>query len=178
MASQLVQPNEYEPSEMARRAAIITGSNNLHRALWREHPRRMSKLFIAGKAEGPREIVIVHAPAVVVPFPVPAAQPVEREPSFGAAAPKISIASRLIEAVAAEFGLSYGEVIGTGRTRRFVAARAVVARILRDRGWSTTQIGRWLHRDHSTIIHLLAHWPQWMKSCPEAAAFYERERVE
>lgn len=176
MATQLIQPTEYEPREMARRASIIMGSNNLHRALWREHPRTMSRLFIAGRAEAPRELVVIHAPPVVVKVHVPAPRPVQADHGFGASVPKVNIASRLIEAVAADFDLSYGEVIGTNRSRRMVAARAVVARILRDRGWSTSQIGRSLRRDHSTILHLLDQWPKWRSTYPEAAAFYERER--
>ncbi len=40
------------------------------------------------------------------------------------------------------------------RTRELVDARMVFCRILRDRGFQWTSIGKYLSKDHSTIIHL------------------------
>lgn len=40
------------------------------------------------------------------------------------------------------------------RAREFVDARMIFCRILRDRGFQWTSIGKYLSKDHSTIIHL------------------------
>jgi hypothetical protein len=166
MASQAT----FEPREMARRAAIVMGSNNLHRALWREHPRTMSRLFIAGKAEAPMQIVIVQPPPVVVRVP----SELPQSPVTSGKA-RVGIAPALIDRVANAFEISHGELIGSGRSRKFIAARAVVARVLRHRGWSTSQIGKVLRRDHSTIIHLLDRWSFWSEFFPEALELYQWE---
>lgn len=50
--------------------------------------------------------------------------------------------------------LRKGDVQGRERHRPNVLARALVVSILRKRGWSYTQIGALLNRDHSTIINL------------------------
>jgi hypothetical protein len=163
----------FEPAEQARRAAIVMGSNNLHRALWREHPRTMSRLFIAGKAEAPVQLVIVQPPPVVVRVPVEIPQ--LPAPSGKA---RVGIAPALIDRVANAFEISHGELIGSGRSRKFIAARAVVARVLRNRGWSTSQIGKVLRRDHTTILHLLDRWPFWSHRFPEASVLFERETAE
>lgn len=54
---------------------------------------------------------------------------------------------------AAEQHVHIGEVLGQSRTRPAVLARWSVMRRLRNDGFSTTQIGRWLDRDHSTVIY-------------------------
>jgi chromosomal replication initiation ATPase DnaA len=41
----------------------------------------------------------------------------------------------------------------TRGTKRTIRARREVMRRLRDDGFTTTQIGRWMGRDHSTVIH-------------------------
>lgn len=163
---------QYEASEMARRTEIIMGSHALHKALWREHPRTMRRLFENGRAEAPQRLVIVRAPALAAEEPAPP-PPVRVIPSA-----RVSVAPLLIDRVSEALGISHGELIGEGRSYRFVMARAVVARVLRDRGWATTQIGRALRRDHSTVINLLKRWPHWSAMSAEAAAAYEAERGE
>lgn len=54
---------------------------------------------------------------------------------------------------AAEHHVNIGEVLGSSRTRPAVLARWDVMRRLRNDGFSTPQIGRWLDRDHSTVVY-------------------------
>ena len=44
-------------------------------------------------------------------------------------------------------------VMSRSRRRSAVRARQAVMRRLRADGFSTVQIGRWLGRDHSTVVH-------------------------
>lgn len=114
------------------------GSAQLLAALWREHPVTMRTRFILGKAS--RSIECQPEPKPVLQSISPRSVPL--------------IASSLIDSVAADFDISYGELIGEGRELVYVDARAVVVRILRMRGWSFPKIGRALgDRDHSTVMN-------------------------
>ena len=53
------------------------------------------------------------------------------------------------------------DIIKPCRLRPNVDSRKVYARILKDRGWNLCQIGRSLHRDHSTIHHYLKDF-EWL----------------
>lgn len=60
----------------------------------------------------------------------------------------------MLESVAHDFDLTREAMIGPSRDRLNVKARAVAAKILRQRGWSFPQIAKTLNRnDHSTIMH-------------------------
>lgn len=50
-------------------------------------------------------------------------------------------------------GVQSSVVLGRKRTKNAAAARAAVMRWLRSDGFSTAQIGRWMDRDHSTVVH-------------------------
>lgn len=50
-------------------------------------------------------------------------------------------------------------VMGESRSRPDVYARREVMRRLRDDGFSYSQIGRWLDRDHSTVMFGLGSLP-------------------
>jgi chromosomal replication initiation ATPase DnaA len=54
---------------------------------------------------------------------------------------------------AANHGTTIGRVLGACRSRPEVLARWEVMRRLREDGFSTTLIGHWLHRDHTTVLH-------------------------
>ena len=53
------------------------------------------------------------------------------------------------------------DLIKPCRLRPNVDSRRVYSQILKDRGWNLTQIGRSLHRDHSTIHHYLKDF-EWL----------------
>ncbi len=52
-------------------------------------------------------------------------------------------------------GVTLDEARGTSRRRHIVHARRAVMALLHDHGWSTTGIGKFLNRDHSTVVHAL-----------------------
>lgn len=55
-----------------------------------------------------------------------------------------------------ETGVSLADMKGARRFRRLVAARWKAWALLRDRGWSLTQIGDLFNRDHTTVMYALA----------------------
>lgn len=83
--------------------------------------------------------------------------------------------TELIAAVAHEFGLTGYHLQGPGRSRHLVHPRSVVVRILRDRGMSNPQIGKWLGgRDHSTIINLSRNFDIYARMNPIVQRAYTR----
>jgi len=66
--------------------------------------------------------------------------------------------NRLVQQYATEVafwhGVSPRDILATNRgTPAVCGARADVMRRLRSRGYSLPQIGRWMRRDHSTVLH-------------------------
>lgn len=118
---------------------IVAGSQDLLRALWTEHPKRMRIAFNYGLSVPP------PSPVRTKEYTFNSNAFVVRQPETG---------RKLLQNVADAFGITYGEMIGDSRGRVFVEARAVVVAVLRERGWSFPRIGKLLgNRDHSTIIH-------------------------
>lgn len=87
------------------------------------------------------------------------------------------IPSELIKAVGIDAGFNYQQMIGGGRNGQFIAARSVVCKILRERGLSYPQIGRFLgKRDHSTVINAVAKFDYYCERYPGTQELYERHR--
>lgn len=61
-----------------------------------------------------------------------------------------------LTAIARAHGLSLEEARSKMRFKAFVAARLECYRYLQARGWSTTRIGTYFHRDHSSVVQALA----------------------
>lgn len=57
----------------------------------------------------------------------------------------------------AKYGLTIEQVLSECRLRPYVRARWGVMRRLRDDGFTLTQIGAWIGRDHATVFHGLKH---------------------
>ena len=76
----------------------------------------------------------------------------------------------VLEAVASTSGVTVAEITGPVRTERCVRARDVVVAILRARGMSYPEIGKLLHRDHTTIMHAISRIDEMMARNP---AFHE-----
>ena len=55
-------------------------------------------------------------------------------------------------------GVPLADVLNPIRLPRYVRARWHVMTILREWGRSTTQIGRMLNMDHTTVVHGLRRW--------------------
>ena len=76
--------------------------------------------------------------------------------------------SDVIALVGASMSIKPTHITGKHRNGPVVDARRVVAKILRERGWSYPMIGRAIGgRDHSTIINLLKNWDYHWKRNPD-----------
>ena len=64
-------------------------------------------------------------------------------------------ARAIIREIAATCAVTPGNIFTRCRTRAAVHARIAIAKRLRERGYSTPQIGRMLNRDHTTIVYYL-----------------------
>jgi Bacterial dnaA protein helix-turn-helix len=62
----------------------------------------------------------------------------------------------IIQGVCERHGITYAELVGHSRKHYLMPPRVEAARLLRERGISFPEIGRILHRDHSTIVHALS----------------------
>lgn len=88
---------------------------------------------------------------------------------------------RIIKGTAAAFKMSVADLLGKDRHKRFVVARAVAIRLLREQTWSDgtlrfsyPQIGRMMGgRDHSTVIHAINNFELYCRLHPEAKAAYD-----
>lgn len=71
--------------------------------------------------------------------------------------------AQTIQSVASRHGVSVGDLLGRGRTLKMVGARRAAIRAVRSLDWepwrqgaenrpSTTLIGRWFGRDHTTVL--------------------------
>ncbi len=60
-----------------------------------------------------------------------------------------------VGAIAQRHGYTVEDILGKSRLKRLVAVRRLCILMLRRKGYSTTEIGRVLGRDHSTICHAL-----------------------
>lgn len=54
--------------------------------------------------------------------------------------------------IAYKYGFTVEDMIGTRRFKKMVAVRRECIGMLRAKGYSTTEIGRIMNRDHSTIV--------------------------
>jgi len=57
--------------------------------------------------------------------------------------------------IAKKYDYTAEDIIGKNRSRKLVEIRRKCAVMLREKGYSTTEIGRIMNRDHSTIVHSL-----------------------
>ena len=60
-----------------------------------------------------------------------------------------------MEVIARKYGYTAEDVIGKNRQKQLVSVRRQCVVMLREKGYSTTEIGRIMNRDHSTIVHAL-----------------------
>jgi len=168
-------------------AQVITGSQNLLKALWNKHPRIMRIAHRDGRAASPREAwdawerkrasrVEFTCYDEPLPEPPPHVDVIEPEHVYDR---RPETGMKLVQCVADDFNISYGELVGDGRSRKYVEARAVVVRVLRMRGWSYPKIARLIgKRDHSTIIHAIDTFDIHAKRNPMVAKLFERYRPE
>jgi predicted transcriptional regulator len=68
------------------------------------------------------------------------------------------VIERDVLAILEEAGVVPREFESRMRERRVVRARAMVARYLRARGWSYPRIGKFMGRDHSTVMSVIGKY--------------------
>jgi chromosomal replication initiation ATPase DnaA len=61
----------------------------------------------------------------------------------------------IIKKIAREWNLTVETIRGKSRDRYAYEARKEIAQALYDRGLSTVQIGRYINREHTTILNML-----------------------
>lgn len=85
------------------------------------------------------------------------------------------MASNLVKSVAQDFRFSVDEMCGERRHKPFVHARAVVARILKERGWSYPRIAHAIGRaDHTTVINAVEKFDIYVRANPQVQQSYDR----
>jgi chromosomal replication initiation ATPase DnaA len=57
--------------------------------------------------------------------------------------------------IAYKYGFTVEDIIGKRKYKMLMGARRECVAMLRAKGYSTTEIGRIMNRDHSTIVHSL-----------------------
>jgi len=60
-----------------------------------------------------------------------------------------------IDAIAEQYDYTLADILGKAKQRTLVKVRRKCVVMLRGKGYSTTEIGRIMQRDHSTIVHAL-----------------------
>lgn len=81
-------------------------------------------------------------------------------------------ASRLIDIVSSTVGV---DMFKNTRERRHVTARAIFYKIYKDlEGWTLSDIGRILDKNHATVLHGIRSIEWYMEREPELALLYNR----
>ena len=65
-----------------------------------------------------------------------------------------------IDAIAELHGYTVEDILGRSRPKQLVEVRRKCVVRMRSKGYSTTEIGRIMNRDHSTIVHSLQKMAQ------------------
>ena len=66
---------------------------------------------------------------------------------------KPQILRQIVEAVADATGVSADAILGESRVRRIARARQIVMFVAHRQGLSLTEIGQFLRRDHTSVLH-------------------------
>lgn len=74
------------------------------------------------------------------------------------------IDQKIIRDAADLYGCTVADLKSPKRHRKYADARAVVCYILcQMRGWTYSEVGRTLHRTHSTVIYFNRRADEWLK---------------
>jgi len=79
-----------------------------------------------------------------------------------------------INAASEYFGIRKDELMGKSRTQRLVFPRYCIFKLLRDKtNWSLTDIGRFLGKDHATVLHGIRTIENDLRYNQEKEAWYQ-----
>jgi len=153
-----------------------------YRSHWLDEVReRSAPFYVKGmendeEEEGEPEVGAsdqqILALAISEPEAEPTPEPVVHEvTALTRAATGLHSSADVINACAMACNISHGELIGSMRSRQYVEARNLCAAVLRARGNSYPNVGRFIGgRDHSTIIHSVRTFFDREITKPEMAA--------
>lgn len=68
------------------------------------------------------------------------------------------------------FGVHYRDIMGPSRFRFVTVPRFALYKAMRMRGWSYSQIGRFMDRDHTTVMHGVTRAEYYMERDPDYTA--------
>lgn len=86
-------------------------------------------------------------------------------------------ADMLLRSIANDFGISVAELKGKNRSRVYVHARSVAARILKERGLSYPIVARLIGKDdHTTAMWAVSQFDVYARQSPRVTIVYERYR--
>lgn len=84
----------------------------------------------------------------------------------------------LIASVARDFDMNPDDLTGKRKGSPYVHARSVVARILKERGWSAPEIGRKIGgRDHSSVLNSIKNFDIYDKMNPLVGESYRAHKL-
>lgn len=129
----------------AVRARLGVGVKQSTVSLWHRNPARLYATRYAAPI-GPQRVIYVLPPKP------------QRSEVLAGRPMSIRQERDFIADVCIERGLSYCELLGEGKGRLVVSARAIVAHRLAKGGRSSVYIGRMLKKDHSSILKLLGRY--------------------
>lgn len=155
------------PERTANRMMMVRGSGMLLRAIRGEpEPDEPPACLAVREKPRPRKH---QAPYI----------PVQARPTI----PAPMAVRAVIDAAAEAFGLEPEQLLGRGKRRAVLMARAVAIRLIRDRTWengeprhSTPTIGGYFGRDHSTVCWALEHFETYCRQFPAVGEIYEKLR--
>ena len=83
----------------------------------------------------------------------------------------------LAQSVAADFGIPIEVLLGRERGFEAARARSIIAQFCKDRGMSSTQIGKRLGRDHATVLYSWKQFPMYLQYYPLVRVSYEKHCI-
>ena len=63
-----------------------------------------------------------------------------------------------VEEIMATHSVTWGEIVGTSRSKVYIPSRLAVYQLLVADGWSRCAIGRACRRDHTSILYYITKW--------------------
>lgn len=107
------------------------------------------------------EPVTKHAPRPAVVRRPPPLTPVIPSPS-----PTARRYVHVLHEVATRHGVEVQDIVGRSRAKRLVAARQEAFYLMKEHGYSMSQIGRFCNRDHTTVMHGIEKHAEKLKGQP------------
>ena len=100
-------------------------------------------------------LLVVPKPVPVAPPPIPDPEPTPSHRILAGCVASEPVRAKLFQ-VCTRFDVTYYELASPSRSLKYLEPRAIMYRWLREYGWSTTRIGQFFKRDHTSVSHALS----------------------